>query len=58
MKVKLTLKAPDAIECGLKDRIEDEDLRDAVMEKFVTYGEYVTIEIDTDTMTGILVAKK
>lgn len=60
----------DAIAASLKAMTEiDEDEKDAVkekrgekvreaMEKWVEYGEYVTLEFDTDAGTAIVVERK
>jgi len=61
MKFTVTFKCPDAvqeaIDMALKwsDDPEDDDLRDAcedVSEKFVQWGEMVTVEFDTDGQTA------
>jgi hypothetical protein len=62
MKVTLTFKSPDALEYGIRDAVEGEvarlgedryddlvDEAEAACAKWVKYGEYVTIEIDTET---------
>jgi hypothetical protein len=52
MKVKLTFKMPDAVEQALEDIAEDdrEEVRQAC-EKWVRYGEYITVEVDTEAGT-------
>ncbi len=73
MKIRITLKDPDGIyECitdaikatrpqGLSDsEWEDiaEERRSAISHsKFIEYGDYVTVEIDTDTNTAIVVPR-
>lgn len=50
-KVRATFKSPDALDYALQD-IQDEDERERAEEifrQFVKYGEYVTIEINTET---------
>ena len=54
MKIQLTFKTPDVVDYAL-ECIEDEDQRhelESVIEKFVEYGEYVSIEIDSETKTA------
>jgi hypothetical protein len=58
MKFRVTFKTPDAVDdaideygMGFKEEIQ------AAAHKFVTYGEYVTIEFDTKTKTAIVVPK-
>ena len=59
MKIPVTFKFPDAIsEALLQEGIERgsdewEDAYEAIA-KFVKYGEYVTIEVDTDDGTAIV----
>jgi len=52
MKVKLTFKMPDAVEQALEDIAEDdrEEVRQACG-KWVRYGEYITVEVDTEAGT-------
>ena len=58
MKIKITLKSPDAVYDSLVNAgldPQDLDMKPEVNEaikKFVEYLEYVTIEIDTDTSTA------
>jgi hypothetical protein len=69
MKLRLTFKDPDGVYDSLKEeaiRLLDEeqsaqtvqdkinDLYD-VVEDYITFGEYVTIEIDTDAGTATVV---
>lgn len=68
MKFKVTFKTPDAVEYGLLDSgaptdgmgnldREDDEVQEcfALSRKFVQYGEYVTIEFDTQTQTATVV---
>lgn len=63
MKVKLTFKTPDVVEYAIEDYVDSsddfigsenaaQDARDEIevaCRKWVTDGEYITIEIDTET---------
>lgn len=57
MKLRITLKDPDGVSCSL-DNVginQNEDYPDDVekaLKKFVKWSEYVTIEIDTETLTA------
>ena len=51
-KIRLSFKTPDA-----SDQL-DEDVSDAdrdVIKKFVEYGEYIQLEIDTDAKTCVVI---
>lgn len=53
MKFSLTFKTPDVLYDALQDISEDDrDRAQEVANKFVTYGEYVTIDIDTEKETA------
>ena len=50
MKVRLTFKSPDVVfhaTEGMSD--EDRQEAEAACEKWVKYGEYLTVDIDTET---------
>lgn len=54
MKIRMVLKTPDAIDNALMD-VPDEikgNVRN-VLEKWLKWGECLTVEIDTDTETCI-----
>jgi hypothetical protein len=54
MKARFTFKTPDAVDDVLSD-IHDEDEQDTMKNlanKFFKYGEYVTVELDTETGTA------
>lgn len=58
MKFNVTFKTPDAVyyavdEYGQEHKEEIEE----TASKFVSYGEYVTIEFDTETKTATVVPK-
>jgi hypothetical protein len=70
MKIRITFKSPDGVSDGINDAVnknfddqdvsqhERDDLRDeyyGIVSKFVKYGEYVTIEIDTATGVAVVV---
>lgn len=53
MKVQLLFKTPD-----VTDQIDDEDCTEevlAVLAKFIRYGEYITVEFDTETNSCVAV---
>jgi len=55
MKIKVTFKTPDALDYAL-DGVPEEE-REAVEEKcakWFRYGECVTIEVDTDAGTAVV----
>lgn len=55
MKILLTFKTPDVLWQALKDCCYNEEDRaeaERVCSKFVKYGEYIRIEVDTDTGTA------
>lgn len=56
MKYKITFKTPDAVHYATEDM--DEDIKaeaQRVAGLFVKYGEIVTIEIDTEKETAVVV---
>jgi hypothetical protein len=74
MKFRITFKTPDAVSDAIDDhgfapnRNDSEEQADAkyefaskmkkVADKFVSYGECVTLEFDTDTQTCEVVSKQ
>lgn len=57
MKVRLSFKTPDVVDDAAKD-IKDEDERakfKMLAGTFFEYGEYVEIEVDTETGTARVV---
>lgn len=59
MKIRAIFKCPDAVDMAIENmecETEDgkEEIRD-IFRKYVKHGELVTIEIDTETMQGIVV---
>ena len=51
MKLQLQFKTPDAVDLA-KEEINDEEVLDRfneIVDKYIQYGEYITVEIDTDT---------
>lgn len=62
MKIKLTFKTPDAVYDALNDsNIDDDVKRDRIyagIGKYVEYGEYLTVEYDTETKTMVVVPCK
>lgn len=54
MKLKITFKNPDAVDEALSDSglsLGNEGLKETIS-KFIEYGEYVTIELDTEKGTA------
>lgn len=51
MKFRLTFKTPDVLDQLESQFDSKEDVQDAVLfaNNFVEYGEYISIEFDTDT---------
>ena len=50
MRLILGFKTPDVIESAVEDLTpEDQIVAQEACEKFIKYGEFVQIEIDTDT---------
>lgn len=48
MKIRLGFKTPDVLDYALEDISEDEKYAiKAVLEKWVKYGECITVEVDT-----------
>lgn len=52
MKIVLTMKDPDGVYDSLKDCGVDPNDPPESVTKYVEYGEYVRIEVDTDTGTA------
>ena len=53
MKIKLTFKTPDVLDYAIDGM--DEDSQEEVKElakKFIEFGEYLTIELDTENSTA------
>jgi hypothetical protein len=52
MKIQLTFKTPDVVDYALEDLSEDDkEIAKEVIKKFVTYDEYITVEVDTELET-------
>ena len=56
-KLQITLKNPDSVwdsirDAGIDPNKVDESVFGEVLNKFVEYGEYVTIELDSETGTA------
>ncbi len=53
MKIQITFKSPGALDCATANLSKDEkDEAAEVIEKFIKYDEYITIEFDTETKTA------
>lgn len=63
MKIKVSMKTPDAVYEAVKDTVESMELssdesKDLIeeqcskLDKWFKYGEYLCCEFDTDTMTA------
>lgn len=75
MKIRVTMKRPDALQEGIDDAVKaldlsglDEDEADAVRDlrkdkahtlalRWFEHGEYLTVEIDTEAETCVVVPK-
>ena len=68
MKIRITFKTPDAVDDAINDLELDENLDeeaklevlDSVTEfinKFVKYGELITVEFDTEDKTATVVSR-
>jgi len=56
MKVRVTFKMPDVMEQAYEGLTQQEvNTVRRVAEKFIEYGEYVTVEFDTDKGTARVV---
>jgi len=56
VKVRVTFKSPDAVFESLRDVDEDKRAEvEAVASKFIEYEEYITVEIDTEAGTCVVV---
>lgn len=59
-KFTATFKCPDALSDGINQSgLEEKDVEKAyfLAQKFVQYGEYVTIEFDTDKKTATVLKR-
>lgn len=55
MKFQVSMKCPDAVDDAIAEAAQDEDEKmDAkrAAEKWFKYGEYLTVQIDTDAGTA------
>ena len=55
MKINLTFKHPDAVFealCNLSE--EEQETAQEVIKKFVEYGEYITVQVDTESETAVV----
>ena len=60
MKIRITMKTPDALNDSISDaelEEEDEEVVRKIANQYFSYGEYVTIEIDTEFESIALVKK-
>lgn len=52
MKFTVNFKTPDALYYALKNMEEDEEFKcKEFAEKYIKYGEYISVEFDTETRT-------
>ena len=61
MKFSITFKTPDAVEEAIYDHTYDDNKQEemrALTDKFVRYGELITVEFDTETGTATVVPVK
>lgn len=55
MKIQITFKSPDALDYALENLSEEEkETAKEVCKKWIEYEEYVTIEVDTEKKTAIV----
>ena len=58
MLFKLTMKTPDALQYAIEEAFDDPELRSQMEDlasEWMTYGEYITVEFDTDKKTCVVV---
>jgi len=56
MKIQLTFKMPDVLD-QVDEQVEDLDKAieiKKILETWISYGEYITVEFDTDTLETIV----
>ena len=59
MKIRLNFKTPDVTDYALENLSEDEQCSaGAVIGKYVEYGEYLSVELDTVTGTATVIPIK
>lgn len=59
MKFKVTFKHPDAVDEALNEVAEEHrDAARRMCKKFFEYGEYVTVEVDTEKRTATVIPAK
>lgn len=52
MIIRLTFKTPDAVDDAIADLDEDsKDIAKNVISKWVEYGEYIRVDVDTEKQT-------
>ena len=61
-KLRIYMKNPDSVSQAIMDAGVDQNEVDSsefgpVIEKFVEYQEYITVELDTDTMEATVIPK-
>lgn len=55
-KIKISFKTPDAMFYAEEDMSEEDKVKfEAIAKKFIEYGECLTVEIDTDAGTCVVV---
>ena len=59
MKIRLTFKCPDVVDDAVRD-LDDSIVYDVkrACEKWIEFGEYLTVEIDTNTGTCTAIEAK
>jgi len=63
MTIRVTFKTPDAVsyaldrvlDCNDPEEFEQAEVAQKAIDKFVRYGEYITVEFDTDKGTATVV---
>jgi len=55
MKITISFKTPDAVEYALENLSEDEKKSvESLIETWVEYGECLTVEVDTEAKTCVV----
>ena len=56
MKVRITFKTPDVLDAAIQDLTKEEQEEvQSVAEKFMDYGDYLTVEFDTKAKTCVVI---
>lgn len=61
MKLRVTFKDPDSLHDQLHEQIQDQDQYEEISDmvsKWFKYSEYITVEIDTELNTIVVLEEK